>query len=55
MSQLIVAKRPGVERRATKQEVCQHWMIPTNGSCGNRRYTRCAFCGMSGSRLLELR
>jgi hypothetical protein len=50
MTKLLVAKRIGVERLATKQEVCQHWMVDTNASCGGRRYQRCAHCGKTGSR-----
>jgi hypothetical protein len=50
MPKVIVAKRIGVERPATREEVCQHWMVPTGASCGGREYLRCSFCGKSGSR-----
>ena len=42
---LIVATRPGVERLATKQEVCRHWMVPRDVWCGGKRVRKCAFCG----------
>ena len=42
---LIVATRPGVERLATKQEVCRHWMVPRDVWCGGKRARKCAFCG----------
>lgn len=50
---LIVAKRIGVERPATKEEVCQHWMVARPSSCGGRRHTKCAYCGKSGSRPMK--
>lgn len=40
MPKLIVATYPGVERPATKREVCQHIMVPTNASCGGKVYRR---------------
>jgi hypothetical protein len=50
---LLVAQRIGVEREATPQEKCQHWMVDANATCGGRRHTRCAFCGLLGSRPIE--
>ena len=45
---LIVAARPGVERLATRQEVCRpHWMIPRDAWSGGRRLHKCAHCGKS--------
>ena len=47
---IIVAKRIGVERPATRKEVCQHWMVTTNASCGGNVFRRCAFgCGHADS------
>lgn len=47
MAKVIVAKRPGVERPATKQETCQHWMVPRDVWSGGRRLRTCAYCGVS--------
>jgi hypothetical protein len=47
MPKVIVAKRIGVERQATKEEVCQHWMVPRRAWSGGKRLRVCAFCGKS--------
>lgn len=45
MTRLLIAKRIGVERPATKQEVCQHWMVRREVWWGGRQLRKCAYCG----------
>jgi hypothetical protein len=47
MTKLIVATRLGVERPATKREVCQHWMVAQDAWSSGGRHHRCAYCGHS--------
>lgn len=45
---LIVAKRPGVERPATRREVCQHLMVRREVFSGGKQLRTCATgCGHS--------
>ena len=51
---LFVQKRPqGPVREATRQEVCQHWMIRRPVSCGGERLYKCSFCGKSEWRKMD--
>lgn len=42
---LVVATRHGVDRPATQQEVCRHWMVRRRHWSGGKQVRRCAYCG----------